>query len=103
MPSEASTVQILEAIQTVAESVAESIQSLATHMDERFNEHDRRFESIEARMATKDNLQEFKEEILSHVDWFAAQHNRYDTELLSLRSSSLRHEERITTLEKKIA
>lgn len=90
MPNEAGTVEILEAI-----------QSLATQMDERFNAHDRRFEFIEARMATKTDLQESKAEVISHIDWFAAQHNRYDTELLSLRSASLRHEERITALEKR--
>jgi hypothetical protein len=36
--------------------IFEVVQALATHMDERFDEHDKRFESIEQRMVTKDYL-----------------------------------------------
>lgn len=102
--------EILDAIQTVAESV----QSLATHMDRRFEAVDQRFEVIDRRFEAIDrrfeaidqrfnglegDMRSFKSEIISHIDWFAAQHNRYDMELLALRQTSLRHEERIEALE----
>lgn len=54
------------------------------------------------RFATKDDLQEFKQEILTHVDWFAAKHQTFELELTAVRHATLRHEDRITVLEKKV-
>lgn len=72
--------------------VFEAIQDLSSQTDEEFRLLDERF-------ATKDDLQEFKQEILTHIDWFATQHRTVDFEISSLRNASLRHEERITALE----
>ncbi len=77
------------------QDVFEAVHTLSSQTDEQFRRLDERF-------VTKDDLQEFKQEIMTHVDWFATHHRTIDTKITSLRNASFRHEERITVLEKKI-
>lgn len=106
MPSEPTNREINKSVQDLTltvQDLAEAVHALSSQTDKEFRLLDKKFATKEdlKNFATKHDLQDFKQEILDHVDWFAVQHNRYDTELLSLRSASLRHEERITTLEER--
>ncbi len=52
--------------------------------------------------ATKEELVQFKDEILSAVDGLVVQYKNFDVELAALRSTTGRHEDRLEVVEKKL-
>lgn len=59
-------------------------------------------ETVQTKMATKDDLAVLKTEMYSHIDGFIKLHETLDVELVALRSKYERLEERLIRVENKI-
>ncbi|MEO5927602.1 MAG: hypothetical protein ABIO72_02775 [Patescibacteria group bacterium] len=96
MENEATLKDVIGSVHEVmgaVQDLATNMQDLATHMDERFEKVDRRFENIDRRfekiestMATKDELKQLENRVITEIDHFVTLHTKHDHEIVALRS-----------------
>ena len=92
---------VLEIVQSMQKIMAtkDDLKSFATKDDVAAILED--IEFIKDSMATKEDLAAVKSELITHIDGFAQQNQKFDHELVAARSQCNRIEERVEVLELK--